>query len=90
MNHIIEKDWITKSGLRAVVLRATDYSPGHRCGYVGINNKHPFLNVYYERAEPTIKQKRANKAKVGKKMPFFYLQLLFVSTTSLVFVPSQI
>ncbi len=38
MTFKIEKDWITESGLRAVVLAT---SMGHRCGYVGVPEAHP-------------------------------------------------
>ena len=41
MSHIIEKDWITEAGLRAVVIMCMGDYQGkqyrrHRCGYVGV------------------------------------------------------
>ena len=38
MSFVIEKDWTTEAGLRAVVLATT---MGHRCGYVGVPLAHP-------------------------------------------------
>lgn len=48
----IEKDWTTKSGLRAVVLM-TDM--GHRCGYVGIGTDHPLFRVKYDEQHRLLK-----------------------------------
>ena len=42
----VEKQWITESGLMAVIIM-TDM--GHRCGYVGVNNEsYLFEKDYYE------------------------------------------
>jgi hypothetical protein len=49
---IIEKDWTTEAGLRAVVLM-TDL--GHRCGYVGIGTDHPLFAVHYSEQHPSLK-----------------------------------
>lgn len=38
----IEKDWITKAGVRAVVLNT-----GHRCGYIEVKEDSPLCNVHY-------------------------------------------
>lgn len=46
MSHIIEADWITKAGFRAVVI-VTDM--GHRCGYVGIPPTHPLYGADYSK-----------------------------------------
>lgn len=35
MDHILEKDWVTAAGLRAVVIRQRGGLMYHRCGYVG-------------------------------------------------------
>ena len=40
----VEKDWITKAGLRAVVI-ATEM--GHRCGYVGLPESSKLYGVHY-------------------------------------------
>jgi len=40
----IEKDWVTATGLRAVVLAT---SMGHRCGYVGVPKDHPLFGKNY-------------------------------------------
>ena len=55
MPSIIEKDWITKAGLRAVVLFVNN---DHRCGYVMLPHNH-FLNGidYYEHC-PKLKNAR--------------------------------
>lgn len=50
MRHIIEKDWVTRSGLRAVILviEWTDGNPHHRCGYVEVPEDHKaFGKSYY-------------------------------------------
>jgi len=40
--YIIEKDWITNNGLRAVVLILLENGRRlHRCGYVGVPEDHP-------------------------------------------------
>ena len=49
---IIEKDWTTTAGLRAVVLM-TDM--GHRCGYVGVSTDHPLFAVEYNEQTPKLK-----------------------------------
>lgn len=40
----IEKDWVTKAGLRAVVLMG---GMGHRCGYVGVPKGHLLYGTKY-------------------------------------------
>ena len=42
MEHIIENDWTTKSGLRAVGILIPDM---HRCGYVGVPKEHPLYGL---------------------------------------------
>ena len=44
MSYIVEKDWITESGLRAVVVMAHH---GCRCGYVGVPKDHNLYGVEY-------------------------------------------
>ncbi len=48
MSHIVEADWITDAGFRAVVIMT---KMGHRCGYVGIPPTHPLYGVGY--SEPS-------------------------------------
>ena len=52
MNNIIEKDWTTEAGLRAVVM-LTDM--GHRCGYVGLPSTHVLYGVAYSQHTPYLK-----------------------------------
>lgn len=47
-----EKDWITKSGLRAVVV--INKSLGHRCGYVGVHKSNGLFSVNYESIVPLV------------------------------------
>jgi hypothetical protein len=42
---MILKDWITKSGLRALVIK--NCHVGHNCGYVGIPENHPLYGKDY-------------------------------------------
>lgn len=42
---MIEKDWITDAGLRAVVLALP---LGHRCGYVAVPHEHPAYGKGYD------------------------------------------
>jgi hypothetical protein len=44
MSYTVEKDWITESGLRAVV---TMGHHGCRCGYVGVSKDHPLYEKHY-------------------------------------------
>ncbi|MBO3274173.1 hypothetical protein [Pseudomonas schmalbachii] len=45
MSFIVEKDWITNVGLRAVVIYMQDM--GHRCGYVGVAPDHSCYRLDY-------------------------------------------
>jgi hypothetical protein len=44
----VEKDWITKAGLRAVVVRSTKHYSTHRCGYVALPEGNKFFGVEYD------------------------------------------
>lgn len=56
---IIEKEWITKEGYKAVVITIDNDPEGklkdlpieletkHRCGYVGINSNHKAYGIFY-------------------------------------------
>lgn len=48
MDYTIEKDWITPSGLRAVVVAIRT---GHRCGYVAVPKGHPLYELSYSHSE---------------------------------------
>lgn len=50
MGKIIEKDWITKAGLRAVaiVVLREDGTKRHRCGYVGVPSDNPYHGKEYD------------------------------------------
>lgn len=45
MTHIVERDWITESGLRAVVLFVND---SHRCGYVDVGANSSLVGKTYD------------------------------------------
>lgn len=49
MAYIVEKDWITKAGYRAVVTISlnNDGTKRHRCGYVGVTKEHPAYQKDY-------------------------------------------
>lgn len=51
MSHQVERDWTTKSGHRAVVIMT---SMGHRCGYVGIDKRHPLHGRDYSEDCPEL------------------------------------
>jgi hypothetical protein len=51
MSYIVEKDWITSVGLRAVAI----IGRGHRCGYVGVPVTHPLYGVGYNQPCPHLR-----------------------------------
>ncbi len=71
MGNRIEKDWITKAGLRAVVL-VVQFEAGfdrHRCGYVGVPKGHILFGKGYSEDVPELKAalERAKEGDVGKR-----------------------
>jgi hypothetical protein len=62
---MIERDWITKAGYRAVCVW-NDRS-GHRCGYVGVYPDHPLYRVHYQ--EETELLERLLAATNGEERP---------------------
>lgn len=68
MGHIVEKDWITEAGLRAVCL-IIDYNgrQSHRCGYVGIDKDHPLYGIDYSEQSERITQEMVNNLTIGKR-----------------------
>lgn len=70
----IEKDWITKSGLRAVVLIvAWGGRQRHRCGYVAMPPGHPMHGASYGEPHPLLTQDEADHSTIGKKSPILAL-----------------
>ena len=53
MSFEVEKDWVTRAGLRAVVIM--NDSSGSRCGYVGIEKSHPLFGVSYHEETRVLK-----------------------------------
>ena len=45
MSHKIEKEWVTKSGLKAAVLFIHG---SHNCGYVIVDKDHPLYEISYQ------------------------------------------
>ena len=64
MSYDVEKDWITKSGFRAVVIK-TDM--GHRCGYVGVDSTNPFYGKGYDESLEIIPSQE--ETSLGRKSP---------------------
>lgn len=62
MSVLVERDWITEAGFRAVVLMG---SLGHRCGYVGVPANHPLHGVEYSDASPAVQFPRDES--IGKR-----------------------
>jgi hypothetical protein len=49
---LVEKDWITKAGLRAVcVVVSFENGPHHRCGYVAVQKGHKLFGAHYDAVE---------------------------------------
>lgn len=73
---IVERDWITKSGLRAVC-GPVDVGR-HRVGYVAIDKTHPLFKIGYNEETPKLASLCTADAKCGKKSP----TLLFIIALS--------
>lgn len=77
MAYVVEKDWITEAGLRAVIIVIAQHRHpslrSHRCGYVGIPKEHVLHGVDYGEQAPCIEQDIAQKAILGKKSAFIAL-----------------
>lgn len=65
-DHILESDWITNSGYRAVCLMVRN---DHRCGYVGIPKEHPLYKKPYSEHTDALKSayKKIMKGPIGKR-----------------------
>jgi hypothetical protein len=71
--HIIEEDWTTASGLRAVVLIICyGERKDHRCGYVGVPKGHPLHGLDYDQHIPDL-ERYAATARLGQKSPILAL-----------------
>lgn len=77
MSNIIEKDWVTASDLRAVVLICLNGErKTHRCGYVGVPVGHVLHGIGYSDQIPEITPEMVNNQRIGKKSPI----LLFTAS----------
>jgi hypothetical protein len=72
MAYTVEKDWTTKSGLRAVCIFG---SHGYRCGYVSVTRGHPLFGVGYNEEAPRLAEEweKTKKRRLGKRgiIPLF-------------------
>lgn len=60
---VVEKDWTTKAGYRAVALFVGE---SHRCGYVRVGKDHPLHGVEYGEKSPALKSISEDEA-IGKR-----------------------
>lgn len=73
MSNVIERDWTTKAGLRAVCLLAHG---SHRCGYVEVSVGHPLHGIGYHQATEALRAVDLGALPLGKKGAI----LLFTAT----------
>lgn len=73
MPFVIEKDWVTRAGLRAVVIMSLGRTKNHRCGYVAVPEGHAFYGKGYSEQLPEITQDQANNTMLGSKSPILAL-----------------
>lgn len=74
MGHIVEKEWQTKAGLKAVCLIITmgDNGTGnkrHRCGYVAVVKDSPLWGKNYSEQLDCITKESVESISIGKKSP---------------------
>ena len=68
MGIIVEKDWATQAGLRAICLIIErNGRQSHRCGYVGIDDTHPLHGVDYSEQSDSITQEMVDNLTIGKR-----------------------
>lgn len=69
MSHITEKDWITASGLRAVVVICLreNGTKSHRCGYVEVPKGNPLHGVKYNQPHASLKKFARGDFEIGKR-----------------------
>jgi hypothetical protein len=68
MSYIVEKDWTTQAGLRAVVVVHR-----HRCGYVEVLANHPGFGKTYDEQLDCITQEQAASVCIGQKSSILLL-----------------
>jgi hypothetical protein len=76
MSNLIEKDWTTNAGLRAVVvicLSDDGKRKRHRCGYVGVDNSHPLFGVQYNDQSDKITKQMVEDLTLGGRSPILLL-----------------
>lgn len=74
MAYEIEKDWITKSGLRAIVIiRKSGERRTNRWGYICVPPSHPLHGIGYSEQADCISQEAVDAEKLGKKSPLLAL-----------------
>lgn len=67
MAHDVEKDWVTKAGLRAVIIICkSGERKTHRCGYVAVPVGHPLHSVGYSEQADCITEDMT-QVPLGKK-----------------------
>ena len=71
MSNEVKKDWITKAGLRAVVLFVND---SHHCGYVALEKDHPLYGVSYGEKHPALRWDLLEGAQTGDRGVFSLLK----------------
>lgn len=67
----VEKEWITVSGLNAVVIISN--RSGYRCGYVAVKEPHPAYGKNYSEQIDAIKQEDVDHVPLGLKSPILIL-----------------
>lgn len=67
--YVIEKDWITAAGLRAVIIQCVTSCRNHRCGYVAVPPEHAAFGKSYSEQLPEIQQEQVDNVQVGTKSP---------------------
>ena len=75
MPSIIEKDWTTEAGLRAIALIITraDGTKSHRCGYVEVAADSELYGKEYNEQLPCITQEAVDTTTIGEKSPILIL-----------------
>ena len=74
MSYLVEKDWTTAAGLRAVIIICKSAERmTHRCGYVGVPSEHKFYGKDYGEPLDCITQFKADHATLGNKSPILML-----------------
>lgn len=67
----IEKDWVTESGLRAVVIFGINTKT--RCGYIAVPKTHVTYGKTYREQLNSITQSQADTTSLGNKSPMLLL-----------------